>query len=89
MRSLNHLIPSVGRSPHASPVMSYRLTDRLHDGRIARVSVDGIGATVTAWLAELGASSPMVDDLVTAVRHGDWPTTHTIAERLSIDVAVT
>ncbi|RDH78299.1 hypothetical protein DVS77_12630 [Mycolicibacterium moriokaense] len=85
---MNHLIPSLGRPPHACPEPIYRLTDRLHDGRTARVAVDEIATTLAGWLAELDASSPIVDDLVTAVRQGDWPTTYIIAERLSIEVAV-
>jgi hypothetical protein len=79
----------MGRTQQYRPQMvSYRVTDRLHDGRTARVSIDGIASTVTAWLAELGASSPMVDDLARAVRCGDWPVAHALAEHLSVDVAV-
>lgn len=88
MRTLNHLLPTTGRALHASPVQSYRVTDRLHGERTARVPVDGIAATVGAWLAELGASSPMVDQLVCAVRCGDWPAAHALSEHLSIEVAV-
>ena len=88
MRSLNHLISSMGLASHDPQMLSYRLTDRLHDGRTARVSADGIAATIAAWLAELDASSPMVDQLVCAVRCGDWPAAHAIAEHLSIDVTV-
>lgn len=87
MRSLTHLIPSMPPVEH-SPAVRYRVTDRLHSGRTAHVSADGIAATVASWLAELGADSPMVDDLVSAVRCADWPTAHALAERLSIDVAV-
>ena len=68
--------------------MAYQLTDRLHDGRTARVGAEGIPRTVSAWLAELGARSPVVDDLALAVRSGDWVTAHAIAERLSVDVAI-
>lgn len=88
MRSLNHLIPLMTRAPHTSQVSYYRVADRLHDDRIARVSADGIASTVGGWLAELGASSPMVDQLAYAVRSGDWPSAHALAEHLSIDVAV-
>lgn len=73
---------------HRLGARAYQLTDRLHDGRTARVSADGIASTVSAWLAELGARSPVVDDLALAVRGGDWVTAHAIAERLSVDVAV-
>ena len=89
MRSLNHLIPLVGRAYRPAPqALAYRVIDRLHDGRVARVSVDGIAATVSAWLAELGVSSPIVDDLAQAIRSGDWPAAHALADHLSIDVAV-
>jgi hypothetical protein len=87
MRALYHLIPTVLRAPR-SHVLAYRVTDRLHDGRTARVPVEGVAPTVATWLAELGAHSPMVDDLVGAVRCGDWPTAHALADRLSIDIAV-
>jgi hypothetical protein len=55
---------------------------------MARVSIDGIVVTVSAWLAELGTSSPLVDDLARTVRTGDWIAAHAIAEILSVDVTV-
>lgn len=66
----------------------YQITDRLHAGRIARVSADGIAATVSAWLSELGAVSPLVEDLAQMVRTGDWVSAYAIADCLSIDVIV-
>jgi len=69
-------------------VRTYQLTDRLHTGRIARVSADGIVATVSAWLAELDTSSPLVSDLARTVGAGDWTAAHAIAEILSVDVTV-
>lgn len=66
----------------------YQLTDRLHHGRIARVPAQEITATVSAWLAELGAHSPMVDDLARAVCAGDWPTAYAIGDCLSIGIAI-
>ena len=66
----------------------YQLTDRLHDGHMARVPAHQITATVSAWLAELGAHSPLVDDLARAVRGGDWPAAYALADCLSIEVAV-
>jgi hypothetical protein len=65
----------------------YLVTDRLHYGRTVRVPGDEITATVSAWLAELGARSPLVADLSRAVSSGDWPATHAIGERLSIDIS--
>ena len=66
----------------------YQLTDRLHEGHIARVPAHQITATVSAWLAELGAHSPLVDDLERAVRGGDWSAAHALGECLSIEIAL-
>jgi hypothetical protein len=65
----------------------FRVTDRLHRGRTAYVTGDRIVSTVSAWLAELGAESTLVDDLAQAVRAGNWPAAHSIAEYLSVEVA--
>lgn len=72
--------------PHRQTV--YQITDRLHTGRSARVPGTEISATVSAWLAELGAHSTMADDLAHAVHAGDWPTAHSVSDQLSLDVAV-
>lgn len=66
----------------------YQLTDRLHEGHVARVPANLIPATVSAWLAELGAHSPLVDDLERAVRGGDWSAAHALGECLSIEIAL-
>jgi hypothetical protein len=58
----------------------YKLADRLHDGRTVCVQANDIPLTVASWLAELGASSPLVELLSRAVRDGDWPATHGIAD---------
>ncbi len=65
---------------------TYQLSDRLHDGRTVRVPANQI--TVASWLAELGACSPLVELLSRAVRDGDWPVTHEIADYLSVEVQV-
>lgn len=65
---------------------TYLVTDRLHDGRTVRVPGDEIAATVSAWLAELGTHSPLVEDLARAARAGDWPAAHAIGEHLSVHV---
>ena len=70
----------------ADPV--YRITHRLHKGRTADVRCSEIPSTVSAWLAELGVQSPLVEDLARAVRADDWPAAHAIGEFLSVDVAV-
>ena len=66
----------------------YRVTDRLHEGRTVTVPGHEIATTVSAWLAELGAHSPLVEDLAQAAHVGDWPATHGIGEYLSVDVTV-
>ena len=72
----------------ASVKTIYQVTDRLHREHTVRVPDDEIAATVSTWLAELGAHSPLATDLGQAVRAGDWPTVHAIGERLSVDVAL-
>ena len=47
-----------------------------------------IETTVSAWLAELGIQSPMVEDLARTVRSGDWPAFYAIGEHPSVDVTV-
>lgn len=47
-----------------------------------------IAAIVSAWLAELGAHSPLVDDLARAARVGDWAAAYAVADQLSVDVTV-
>ena len=67
---------------------TYQLTDCLHEGRTVHVAADGIAHMVSAWLAELGAHSPLVEDLARTVRDGDWTAAYAIADLLSVDVAV-
>jgi hypothetical protein len=67
---------------------TYRVSDRLHEGRAVQVSAHEIATTVSAWLAELGVHSPLVDDLARAVRAGDWPTALGLGDYLSVDVTV-
>lgn len=66
----------------------YQVTDRLHDGRTARVPGDEITSTVSGWLSELGTQSPLADELARAVRIGDWPAAYAIGEHLSVEIAV-
>jgi hypothetical protein len=72
----------------ASVTRIYQVTDLLHREHTVRVPGDAIAATVSTWLTELGAHSPLATDLGQAVRAGDWPTVYAIGERLSVDVAV-
>lgn len=73
----------------AAAVTMFELTDRLHHpGHTVRVPTSEIAATVSAWLAEVGADSPLVNDLASAARLGDWPAAYAIGDCLSIDVAI-
>ena len=77
------------RTLRAAPKTTiYRVADRLHEGRSVDVPCHQIATTVSAWLAELGAHSPLVEDLGRAVHVGDWPAVYAIGEYLSVDVAV-
>ncbi|WP_372489528.1 hypothetical protein [Candidatus Mycolicibacterium alkanivorans] len=62
------------------------MTDRLHQGRAVQVPADRIVATVSAWLAELGVDSPLVEEFAQAVNRGDWPLAHHIADLLSVEI---
>ena len=66
----------------------YRVTDRLHAEHSVEVSCHDLAATVSTWLAELGAHTALVDDLARAICAGDWPTAYAIGDRLSVDVSV-
>jgi hypothetical protein len=77
------------RTQWAVPTTSiYRVTDRLHEGRTVDVPCHQIATTVSAWLAELGAHSQLVEDLARAVHVGDWPAAYAIGEYLSVDVTI-
>jgi hypothetical protein len=52
------------------------------------VSCHDLAATVSTWLAELGAHTPVVEELALAVCAGDWPTAYAISDRLSVDITV-
>jgi len=67
---------------------TYLVSDRLHAERSAHVAAHEIATTVSAWLAELGARSPLVDDLARAVHAGNWPAARDLGEFLSVDVTV-
>ncbi|MDR3662190.1 MAG: hypothetical protein P4L86_17725 [Mycobacterium sp.] len=82
MTSLRHR-RILRRTNQTMPV--YQVTNRLC-ARSVQVTADEIAATVSAWLAELGTDSPLVDDLVRAVEAGNWPAAHAISEHLSVRV---
>jgi hypothetical protein len=73
---------------HRETMTIYQVTDRLHDRRTVYMRGNEIAATISAWLAELGVDSPMAEDLADAVRAGDWPSAHCIADYLSVEVTV-
>ena len=71
-----------------SKTTMYYVTDRLNDGRSVRVPGHQIASIVSAWLAELGADSPLVEDLARAACVGDWSSACAVGDQLSVDVAV-
>lgn len=80
-----HLMLRVHHRP-AETMTMYCVTDRLHNGRTVRVPGHQIAPIVSAWLAGLGAHSPLVEDLARAACVGDWVTAHAVGEQLSVDV---
>ncbi len=66
----------------------YCVTDRLHGGRTVCVPGHQIAPIVSAWLAELGADSPLVDDLARAACVGDWAAAYAVGDQLSVDVTI-
>ncbi|OBH60327.1 hypothetical protein [Mycobacterium sp. E2479] len=74
---------------HSSRVeMTYYVTDRLHHGRTVAVPGSEIARIVSMWLAELGAHSPLVEDLARAARVGDWTTACAVGNQLSVGVTL-
>ncbi|KAB7761323.1 hypothetical protein [Mycolicibacterium mucogenicum] len=67
---------------------TYEIVDQLHDRHAVGVTADRVAATVAGWLAELDVQSPLTDELARATQRGDWPTTHTICDQLSIDLMI-
>jgi hypothetical protein len=66
----------------------YQVIDLLHGGRNVDVPCHHIAATVSTWLAEVGAQTALVDDLARAIRAGGWPTAYAIGDPPSVDVSV-
>jgi hypothetical protein len=65
----------------------YYVTDRLHNGRTVQVPGHEIAPVVSAWLAELGADSTLVD-FARAACAGDWAAAYAVGDQLSVDMAV-
>ena len=77
------------RTQQVGPTVTmYQVTDLLHAEHSVEVSCHDLAATVSTWLAELGAQTALVDDLARAICAGDWPTAYAIGDRLSVDVSV-
>lgn len=76
------------RRRQARPAHTYRVSQCLGGGRTAEVPGNQIAATISAWLAELGADSPLVEEFARAVRTGDWSAARALGEMLSVDVTV-
>lgn len=66
----------------------YCVTDRLHNRRTVQVPGHEIAPIVSAWLAEVGAHSPLVEDLARAACVGDWAAACAVGDQLSVDVSV-
>ena len=66
----------------------YCVTDRLHNRRTVQVPGHEIAPIVSAWLAEVGAHSPLVEDLARAACVGDWAAACAVGNQLSVDVSV-
>jgi hypothetical protein len=65
--------PYVTRPHHRGALSTmYCVTDRLDNGRTVQVPGQEIAPVVSAWLAELGAHSALVEDLARAACVGDW-----------------
>lgn len=84
----DHLTLGRMNRPAVTALICYHVTDRLHDGRAVDVLGHQIAPTVSAWLAELGVDSPLVDDLARAAQAGDWPAVHAVGEHLSVQVTL-
>ncbi|BBX97069.1 hypothetical protein MLAC_23630 [Mycobacterium lacus] len=80
---------AIGLGKHREPAPTmYHVIDRLHAGRAVDVPAHQIAPTVSAWLAELGVQSPLVDDLARAARLGDWPAAYAVGQNLSVEVTL-
>lgn len=65
------------------------ISDLTDPARSAVVSVDTVAPVIAHWLhadGATGARSTNLDRLVTALRKGDWPRVHAIADHLSLSV---
>jgi hypothetical protein len=76
---------------HRPPAVAsrvYAVRHRVHDSRTIYIPASELAATVTEWLADLGACSPLVEDLALEVGANNWPAAHSISECLGIEVTI-
>jgi hypothetical protein len=77
MRTPTRLLGRTARTRRAAATARcYHLRDCLHGGRTVDVPAEQIATAVSAWLAKVGATSPMAQALARAVVRGDWPNAH-------------
>jgi hypothetical protein len=74
--------------PRAAAARIYAVRHRVDESRITYISAGELAATVTEWLAEVGACSPLVDDLAQELDANNWPAAHSISECLGIEVTI-
>jgi phenylpyruvate tautomerase PptA (4-oxalocrotonate tautomerase family) len=74
--------------PRAATARIYAVRHRVEEPRITYIPASELAATVTEWLAEVGACSPLVDALAQEVDANNWAAAHSIAECLGIEVTV-
>jgi hypothetical protein len=60
----------------------------VHASRTIYIPASELAATVAEWLAEVGACSPLVEDLAQEVDANNWPAAQSISERLGIEVTI-
>ena len=60
----------------------------MDESRTTYIRASELAATVTEWLAEVGACSPLVEDLAQELDANNWPAAHSISECLGIEVSI-
>jgi hypothetical protein len=72
----------------AAASRTYAVRQRVHESRTIYIPANELAATVTEWLAEMGACSPLVEHLAQEVDANNWPAAHSISECLGIEVTI-
>ena len=76
------------RRPQPAASRIYAVRHCVHGSRTIYIPASELAATVTEWLAEVGACSPLIEDLAQEVEANNWPAAHSISECLGIEVTV-